>query len=152
MEVAVVQKQKDLPISSKSVKALVLGFLKCADISYDEVTIHFIDDKAMCKLHEEYFDDPTPTDCISFPMDEMDEDGYRVMGDVFVCPATAISYVKKKEGHSKADFYKETTLYVIHGLLHLIGYDDIDEEDRKEMKLAEKRYLDYAAKHNLLLT
>ena len=147
MEVQINQDQTDLPLSSKSAKALVEGFMVMADVKYDEVSIHFVDTPAICALHKQFFNDPTPTDCISFPMDEADEIGYRVMGDVFVCPATALEYVAANGG----DAYKEATLYVIHGLLHLLGYDDIEEEDRQEMRDAEKRYLGYVAKKKLWL-
>lgn len=118
-----------------------------ADVKYDEVSIHFIDTPAICALHQQFFNDPTTTDCISFPMDDADATGYRVMGDVFVCPATAKDYVEVHGG----DIYKETSLYVIHGLLHLLGYDDIDDDDRQEMRDAEKRYLEYIDKKKLWL-
>lgn len=147
MDVLVNQDQTDLSISSKSVEALVKGFLVFADIHFDEVSIHFVDTKTISALHRDYFDDPNPTDCISFPMDDSEDEGYRVMGDVFVCPATAIEYVALHGG----DIYQETTLYVVHGLLHLLGYDDIEDEDREEMRAAEKRYLDYIAQKKLWL-
>lgn len=133
MDILIFQNQSDLKISTNSVEKVVQQFLSFEKIHFDEVSIHFVDNSTMCDLHLEYFDDPSPTDCISFPMDDMDEIGYRVMGDVFVCPQTAIDYVKANGGN----VYQEVTLYVIHGLLHLLGYDDIDEEDRKEMRKLE---------------
>jgi probable rRNA maturation factor len=90
----------------------------------------------MCKLHKEYFNDPTPTDCISFPIDN-EEDGYKLMGDVVVCPLVAKTYARTK----KLDVGEELSLYIVHGLLHLIGYDDIDSRDRKVMRSAERRHL-----------
>lgn len=147
IDVLVNQSQTDLPISTKSVQALVKGFVAHADVFYDEVSIHLVDTATISSLHSQYFDDPTTTDCISFPMDDPEDQGYRVMGDVFVCPATAIEYAKNHQG----DSYKEATLYVIHGLLHLIGYDDIEDEDREQMRAAEKHYLDFVEKKKLWL-
>lgn len=137
MIIHVHQEQHLLPIDLNSVKTVVATFNKIAEVSYDEVSIYFIDTQTICELHQQYFDDPSPTDCISFPMDDPEEEGYKVMGDVFVCPETAQKYIQEHGG----DAYQELTLYVIHGLLHLLGYDDIDEEDRQTMRQAESHYM-----------
>lgn len=147
MDIHVFQEQSHLSISSPSVIALVLDFMDHAKVTYDEVSIYFVDTQTISEMHGEYFDDPTTTDCISFPMDLPDAEGYRVMGDVFVCPETASDFIAKNGG----DCYEEITLYVIHGLLHLLGYDDIEEEDRLEMRKAETDYLTRVAKKKLWL-
>lgn len=103
----------------------------------DEVTINFVDTPTICELHKQFFDDPSVTDCISFPIDDMEETGYRVLGEVFVCPKTALDYAKAHKG----DPYGELTLYIVHGLLHLMGYDDIAPPDIEEMRAAELRHL-----------
>jgi probable rRNA maturation factor len=104
----------------------------------DEVSVHFISAKEMCRMHGHYFGDASLTDCISFPIDidEKDEH-YRVLGDVFVCPKQAIEYSHKH----RLDPYVETTLYIVHGLLHLMGYDDIEKEDAAQIRKAEKRQM-----------
>jgi len=72
----------------------------------------------------------------------------RILGDVFVCPKTAIEYSKSHGG----DVYEELTLYVIHGLLHLMGYDDIEETDIVKMREAEKRHMNHLKKLDLGLS
>lgn len=131
MKINVVNRQKDFPIKKTQVKKLVQAFLDFEDIACDEVNIHFISDEEMCELHDQYFDDPSSTDCISFPLDE------EILGDVFVCPLTAIRYAEKKQ----LEVAKEVALYVIHGLLHLIGYDDLNRNDKIKMRRAEKRHM-----------
>lgn len=126
--ITVLNHQKDLFINKSSVRALVVETLRFLKISYSEVAIYFVSEDEIKKLHEEFFDDPTTTDCISFPMDE------EILGEVFVCPKTAIEYAKKRD----LDPYEETTLYIIHGLLHLIGYDDLEEKERRVMRKKEK--------------
>lgn len=144
--VQVIQRQSLPLIDHKTVNRLVEAFLAAENLHYDEVSIHFLDTETMCDLHAEFFDDPSPTDCISFPMDApSDELGYKVMGDIFVCPETAFCYVKKNGG----DAYEEITLYIIHGLLHLIGYDDIGDQDRATMQKAEAFHLEYIRNKNL---
>lgn len=138
MNVQVIQSQS-IAIDTTSVEKLVIDFTAFHGIRFDEATIHFVDTQTICDLHAKFFDDPTTTDCISFPMDAAGEEGYLIMGDVFICPETAKDYVNTNGG----DLYQEITLYTIHGLLHLIGYDDLDEEDRALMRSEEARYLEH---------
>ncbi len=113
----------------------------------DEASIHFIDNKIMCAMHDQYFGDPSPTDCISFPLKSDPKEPYRLLGDVFVCPQTAKDYVAIHGG----EVYEEVALYIVHGLLHLMGYDDIDEQDEKKMRAAESRHMQNIKKKGLLL-
>ena len=145
MNIQVIQDQQDLQINSTSVEKLIVDFLEFHHLKYDEVAIHFVDTPTICDLHADFFDDTSTTDCISFPMDDQDEDGYRVLGEVFVCPETAIHYIENNGG----DVYHELTLYTVHGLLHLIGYDDIEDEDRALMRKEEARYLEHVSVHRL---
>lgn len=141
MQVTVLNRQRLLSFDSEKVSALVREAVALEKYSCSEVAIHFIGAKAMCRLHAIYFDDSSLTDCISFPLDE------EVLGDVFVCPQVARAYVLKNGG----DFRWETTLYIVHGLLHLMGYDDIKENDRKKMRLAEERHMQHLNKKQLIL-
>lgn len=139
MEVFVFNEQKDLVIHPTQVIQLAQLVVDHEGKKYDEVSIYFVDQSTISDMHFRYFQDPSPTDCISFPMDDEEETVYRLMGDVFVCPSVAIEYAKK---HS-LDPYKEISLYVIHGLLHLMGYDDLEPAKRREMRKAEKRQMEY---------
>lgn len=144
MIINVSNEQKALKISVRQVKHLVQKVIESEGKTCDEVNIYFVDTPSICQLHEQFFNDPSTTDCISFPIDddECDKEGYRILGEVFVCPATAINYVAKDQGNP----YQETTLYIVHGLLHLMGYDDIKEKDISLMRQAEERHM-----HNLQL-
>ena len=70
---------------------------------------------------------------------------YKILGDIFVCTDVACQYAKEHN----IDSYNEMTLYVIHGLLHLIGYDDIEENDKKAMRKKEKSCIDLLRDRNL---
>lgn len=133
--------QSALKISPGDVERLVFSFLEWKQIQCDEVSIHFVTKKEISQLHDDYFQDPTPTDCISFPIDPPGDShsGYTILGEVFVCPEVAEEYAKKNKG----DPYRETTLYIIHGLLHLIGFDDIEEHDQTIMRAQEKSAMLY---------
>lgn len=105
-------------------------------IDCDELSVYFVSEKKICALHKKYFDDPTPTDCITFPIDAS------YLGDLFISPAAALRYDPEKP-------YRETTLYLVHGLLHLLGYDDIDPLQRKAMRKMEKRCMGHLNRHRL---
>lgn len=139
MIVNVIDQQTALKISIDQVQRLTQQVIKKEGQTCDEVNIYFVDSPTISQLHEQFFDDPSPTDCISFPMDDDqgEEIHSRLLGEVFVCPATAISYAAEHEG----DTYQELSLYLVHGLLHLMGYDDIEEEDILLMRQAEERHM-----------
>jgi len=147
MKVLVFNKQSDLTIRVASVRPIVKEVLKNEHLLTDEVAIYFVSSEEISQLHQEFFNDPSPTDCISFPLDGKQEKnaGYHVLGEVFVCPKTAIDYLGTSDAHS------ETTLYLVHGLLHLVGYKDIEEEDLKTIRKAEERHMQALANKNLLL-
>ncbi len=139
MKVLVSDRQKDLPLKHERYKIEVIAMLVIdAERRFcDEVAIHLVNAPTICKLHKQFFNDPTLTDCVSFPMDKDVQAGFCYLGDVFVCPKQALQYADE---HS-ADPYKEVTLYIVHGLLHLLGYDDIDAKDRSTMRAREQKYM-----------
>ncbi len=149
MIVNVIDQQTELRISIEQVQQIVQYVVKQEGQICDEVNIYLVDTLTICQLHEQFFDDPSPTDCISFPMDEkVGKEVYpRILGEVFICPSTAIAYANDH----KVDPYKEATLYLIHGLLHLMGYDDLEEQDILLIRQAEERHLQNLQALNLLL-
>ena len=118
------------------------------EITSDEVIIQFVEKQEIGKIHASHFNDPSPTDCISFPIDASGSPSPSVLGEVFVCPQVAIDY--GKDHH--IDPYEETTRYVIHGILHLIGYDDLTEDDRDQMKTQENSCLKTLTEKKLLIS
>lgn len=128
MKIQVSNTQKDLPLDKQSVKQVVQAVLSHLKADPEEVGLYFVSRKKICQLHDAFFQDPTPTDCISFPIDKVH------LGEIFVCPSVAKEYAAQKS----LDPYQETTLYVIHGLLHLLGYDDLEEKARRTMRKKEK--------------
>ncbi len=151
MKVLFFDQQSDLVVLSESVAPIVKHVLKIEGRSTDEVAIYFVSTEEICRLHQDFFADPSPTDCISFPLDDQQTTGYHILGEVFVCPKTAMDYVLTSSEEFTEDIYTETTLYLIHGLLHLLGYDDIEDADRQNMRDAEQRVMRSLIEKNLLL-
>jgi probable rRNA maturation factor len=142
-------RQRALSISPGGVERLVQTFLEWKHVSCDEVSIQFVEKEEMCRLHDDFFDDPTPTDCISFPIDhpKNSQEEYSVLGEVFVCPEVGIEYANSK----KTNPYTEVSLYVIHGLLHLLGFDDQEEKERMIMQGEENSAMEYLKENKVLL-
>jgi probable rRNA maturation factor len=99
------------------------------------LSIALVDDREIARLHGEFLDDPTPTDVMSFPLED-DADG--LLGEVVVSTDTAAREAKKRG----LTFDREVLLYVVHGILHLLGYDDHAAEDRKKMHARQEELLE----------
>ena len=107
-----------------------------------ELNILFIDEDPMAELHLRWLDLPGPTDVMSFPMDELrpgseEEPAEGVLGDICVCPQVAERQAHDA-GHSAAE---EMLMLVTHGILHLLGYDHAEPEEREEMFDLQRRLL-----------
>jgi len=137
VNIYVFDQQHHLEIVKQQVVELTREVLQQESIRCNEVSIYFVTPEVISDLHSQYFGDESPTDCISFPMDESDTIGYRILGEVFVCPQTAIDYASSEP---LAEPYHETTLYIVHGLLHLIGYEDKGKKEEK-MRQAERTHM-----------
>ena len=149
MNILFTNRQSALSISAKGVERLVQTFLEWKKVSCDEVSIHFVDKQEISLLHKQFFDDPSPTDCISFPIDHPNDssEGYTVLGEVFVCPKIGIEYAKSE----KKDPFVEVSLYIVHGLLHLLGFDDQKESDKIIMQGEENSAMKYLKENKVLL-
>ena len=111
-----------------------------------ELSVLVVDEKAMAELHERWMGEPGPTDVLSFPMDELrpphlgagnagragaEEPGPDpgLLGDVVLCPPVAAAQAREA-GHSTQ---AELELLTVHGILHLLGYDHAEPDEKAEM-------------------
>lgn len=97
------------------------------------LSLAIVTDEEIARIHQEFLQDPSPTDVITFPGDP--EEDYA--GEILVSADTAKTYASKHN----LDFSRELTLYLVHGYLHLCGWDDRKSEDRTKMKEAEQKAL-----------
>lgn len=133
LQIHIENHQKALPISKRFMKSCVKNILTFLNVDCEEISLYFTTEKKITLLHEQFFQDNTPTDCISFPIDK------KHLGEIFVCPSVAINYAKK---HNQ-DPLEEVLLYVVHGILHLVGYDDMTPQAKKVMRRMEKKCMDH---------
>jgi probable rRNA maturation factor len=97
-----------------------------------ELSLVFLTDPALAKIHADFMADPTATDVITFEGDA----AAGLAGEICVSADTAARYVGTPLPKT---FSAELTLYLVHGWLHLAGYDDLQPAKKRRMRAAEKR-------------
>lgn len=140
LRVHVENHQKALPIRKRLIQHIACRLCEYLGVEREHLSIYFVTEKKISSLHDRFFQDPTPTDCISFPMEAP------YLGEIIICPSVAIAYAA---AHN-LDPYRETILYLVHGLLHLIGYDDLSPKDRKVMRKMETKCINHLTSIKIL--
>jgi rRNA maturation RNase YbeY len=102
-----------------------------------ELSVALVDDEQIARLNAQWRDKPTPTDVLSFSMVEGDFADHRagMLGDVVISVETAAAQAAAL--HRGLD--DRVARLLIHGVLHLIGYDHEDDEEAREMAREERR-------------
>lgn len=115
--------------------------VKKLELDKCEFNIILVDNKRIHEINKEYRNVDRETDVISFAMeDEMDVnyEDFRLLGDIYIsvdkCYLQALDY-----GHSRV---REICFLATHGILHLLGYDHMNEEDEKKMFGLQNELLD----------
>lgn len=98
-------------------------------------TVEIVDDQRMILLHKRWHEDDSTTDVLTFPMSEP---GEPIDADVACCLDEAERRAESL-GHDRT---RELVLYALHGLLHVAGFDDHDEESFRRMHAEEDRLLE----------
>jgi probable rRNA maturation factor len=130
-----VSNRQDLPLDEAALADLARDTLRREGLRAVELSVSFVDEAEIEDLHVRYMDERGPTDVLSFSLDpdDADEEGTRVLGDVVICPAVAAR-------NNPGDPAAELRLLLVHGVLHLLGYDHEEEADRTEMWARQERY------------
>ena len=103
--------------------------LRHGERSGEVLSLVIVTDEELADLHERFLDDPSPTDVISFDLGE----GPGPMGEVYVSIDRARAVAEERG----IDAAQELLLYVVHGTLHLCGFDDHEDVERVRMQAAE---------------
>jgi probable rRNA maturation factor len=114
------------------------------DFGFDqsEISIAFVDDPTIRDLNKQYLNHDYETDVISFVLEESET---ALTGQLLVSTDTA----EKMGQQIGVPMEHEVLLYVIHGMLHLVGFDDADPESAEKMRAAEADYLGrFGIKHH----
>ena len=140
--VVVSDRQQDLTVDEQRWAALMRRVLAEEQVAVPwEVGLSFVPADQMAALNTEHRGINRPTDVLAFGVDDghvpRADDEPRLVGDVVICPSLAASNAADR-GRSVED---ELALLVVHGTLHLLGYDHIDDVDAVAMEGRERELL-----------
>lgn len=135
VSVVVADEQTEVELDADRLAALAAAALRSEGRS-GELTLTFVDRDEIEVLNTEHMGVAAPTDVLSFPLDA---DGAEVvagpvlLGDVVVCPTVALEAAPTHAG-SLGD---ELALLTVHGVLHIVGHDHADPDEREQMRRRE---------------
>jgi len=144
MEILIKNQQKIIKLNQKKIEGIikkVLQHLKVDDKT--EISVLFTDDKFIRSLNNKYRGIDKPTDVLSFSLQEGDVkspeiESDKLLGDIIISIETA----QRQADNLNHSIEKELTVLLIHGLLHLTGYNHEKDKDYKIMREKESEILE----------
>ena len=128
-----VDDRQSMPLDIEALRALARECLVGEGVAASELSVSFVTEDEMTDLRLRYLDEDGPTDVLSFPQDDDDPEGPRLLGDVVIAPSVAAR-------NNPGDPAAELRLLLVHGILHLLGHDHDDEAERAAMWSRQDRY------------
>jgi probable rRNA maturation factor len=134
-KIAIACPQETVPVDRAFMRQIVRTVLDGESVKDAEISVAFVDNETIHRLNQRYLQHDEPTDVLSFPLSE--PNARKLAGELVIGAEVAKAQAEER-GH---DVRAELALYVIHGMLHLCGYDDATDKDAAEMRERERRYL-----------
>jgi probable rRNA maturation factor len=144
MSISIINRQRAVLLNLKSLQEFAArALIECLKIQkrklgaladLPEVSVVLVSDKRIAEIHREFMNDPTPTDVITFDH-----------GEIVISAQTAKRQARQF-GTSLAD---ELRLYLVHGLLHLSGFDDKTARGAADMKRVQEKLVDRALRRSI---
>ncbi len=135
IRIKIANQQDVVPIEWAKFRELGQKVLGGEGVTRARVTLAFVDNPTIHRLNKQFLQHDEPTDVLSFPLSGP---GARELeGDVVI----GVEVAKEQSAERGHEVEAELALYAIHGLLHLCGHDDREEEARRVMRERESRYL-----------
>ena len=121
------------PVDEDGIRDLAEATLRGEGHIDVELSVSFVEEAEIEDLHVRYMNEPGSTDVLSFALGEVDEHGVRLLGDVVIAPAVA-------GRNNPGDPPAELRLLLVHGILHLLGYDHERDIEKATMWARQERY------------
>lgn len=97
-----------------------------------EVEVQFVTEAMICSLHEQFLQDPSPTDIITFDLGVTPNQ--RRLALLCICPGVAARHARRFHTSLRREIHR----LIVHGILHLLGYDDHHPTQRRRMRYRER--------------
>lgn len=133
LTIDVVDRQRVLRIGGRWLGTVARRALERQGIEAAEICVLLVDDRGIAGLHERWLGIPGPTDVITFDLSDAARPGV-LHGDIAASAETARRVARELGWQPR----HELAYYLVHGILHLAGYDDHDPADRRAMRVRER--------------
>ncbi|MDY3563626.1 rRNA maturation RNase YbeY [Gemmata sp. JC673] len=125
----------EYPLEFQQLKDAARAVLEGEGVKAGKVTLAFVDNPHIHRLNKQFLNHDEPTDVLTFPY--TDPGAKSLEGEVVIGYEVAKEYAADRNH----ELNLELLLYVVHGCLHLTGYDDTDDDSEREMRAKEREYL-----------
>jgi probable rRNA maturation factor len=134
-KVTVASPQETVAVDRGLMRTIARRVLEGEGVKDYEISLAFVDDATIHRLNLRYLQHDEPTDVLSFPLS--DSGSKKLAGELVIGAEVALARAREHDH----DVQAELGLYVIHGLLHLCGFDDHEADDARAMRERERHYL-----------
>jgi probable rRNA maturation factor len=139
MNIVIVNRQRTKRINLRLLKQIVLALFAELEITEAELGVSLVAAREMALVNETFLQHAGSTDVITFdhgePQPQTPDARRQIHGELFICVDDAI----QQSNEFKTSWQAEVARYVVHGVLHLLGYDDLKPALRRVMKREENR-------------
>lgn len=143
--------QKRIPLNRSDIKKIIQNILREQKISRVDLSVVIVTDRKIHEINRKFLKHDFPTDVITFDLSDEEFSHKKsfqiknIEAEIYVSAVTAAC----KAHELGLNPEQELLLYIVHGILHLIGYDDHASIDRKRMRKKEKEVLEYIRERRL---
>jgi len=136
MSVDIVTSGKGRKVSTQKIKSKAIRILKLLKENQSELSLALVGNREIRKLNSQYRNKNEPTDVLSFPLEGDLPKGKKLLGDVVI----SVEQAEKQAREGMKTLEKELEILLIHGILHLLGYDhEVSPKEAHRMHRMEKR-------------
>ena len=138
---SVASRQRTAKVNRRRLRQIIAALLADLEVENAELGIHLIATPEMTRLNEKFLRHTGPTDVITFnylvPGSQAPDPRPKIHGEIFICTDEAIRQARQYG----TSWQSEIVRYLVHGILHLLGFDDSRAGARRKMKREENRRL-----------
>jgi probable rRNA maturation factor len=146
MNVVIANRQRTKKINARLLKQIVAGLFAELQITDAELGINLVSAREMTLVNENFLQHEGSTDVITFDHSNSEfgirNSEFKLHGELFICVDEAVSQAKQ----FGTNWQSEIIRYIVHGVLHLLGHDDLKPQLRRKMKREENRLVRLLAK------
>ena len=136
-EITIKDLQKRISVKPSQIARAARRILRHEGVRHAELSVVFVTDRKIRSLNKKYLKKDHTTDVLAFDLREKPAPK-TIAGEIIISAETAVRNARA----FKTSIKKELILYVAHGILHLVGFDDHSRKDEQRMRRKEEKLLD----------